>query len=131
VRRRPRGLLPLVAAMLGLGGEGLADPPKTACHESPERIGECFTIHGRLFAANGAPTFRILRIGTKRVLGVIGLGEDRERGIPPSVAALVMPDAFKVDVVGDFRVCPFSKEQPGHMQFVCIDDAAHLVPRPH
>jgi hypothetical protein len=42
------------------------------CQSDPDLVGACFTVHGRLSAFNGNPTFRIWRIGTKRYLGVSG-----------------------------------------------------------
>jgi hypothetical protein len=44
--------------------------------------------------------------------------------VPPEVEKLVTWDN---EVYGDFLVCPFTKFKPGHMQFVCIDSAKHLV----
>ncbi len=94
--------------------------------------GQCFWVHGRLFAANGAPTFRILRVGTRRILGVkAGEGADATiDDLPEPVRALVSPDAFQVDVDGDYRVCPLTRDRPGRMRFVRIDQALHLIARP-
>jgi hypothetical protein len=117
-------------AIMLLAFPGIA-PADTVCKDSPRGTGACFTVHGRLFAANGTPTFRIWRVGTKRIIGVIGADGDLENGgLPDRVGKLVEPDAFKVDVDGDYRVCPFTKERPGRMQIVCIDDASHLIVRP-
>jgi len=30
-------------------------------------------------------------------------------------------------IVGDFEVCPFTRERAGHMQMVCVESAKHLV----
>ena len=98
----------------------------------PNQTAGCFWVHGRLFAANGAPTFRILWSGTKRILGVrANDGSDAAIGdLPEAIGALVSPDAFQVDVDGDYRVCPLTKDRPGRMRFVRIDQARHLVARP-
>jgi hypothetical protein len=91
----------------------------------------CFWIHGRLFAANGAPTLRIWRIGTKRIFGVVGGPGDHDNpALPPALAALIAPDAFQVVVYGDYRVCPLHKDHPGWMRFVHLDQAHRLAPRP-
>ena len=47
-----------------------AGPPR--CKGNPALVGQCFTIHGRLRAYNGNPTFRIWPIGTRRIVGVTG-----------------------------------------------------------
>ena len=41
-----------------------------SCKDDPDLIGPCFRLHGKLFVANGTPSARILRLWTKRVLGV-------------------------------------------------------------
>jgi hypothetical protein len=28
---------------------------------------------------------------------------------------------------GDFAVCPFTQEKPGHMQMVCVESVSHLI----
>lgn len=91
-----------------------------ACKTDPDIVGECFTFRGRLGLWNGTPTRRIWRVGTKRILGV----QDEYPG----------PDNFDVDWDtedwGDFTVCPFTKEKPGYMQFVCIESASKVVTLP-
>ena len=98
----------------------------------PLSAGPCFWVHGRLFAANGAPTFRIWPIGTRRLLGVkTGDGADAAIGdLPEPVRAMVSPDAFQVDVEGDYRVCPLATDRSGRMRQIHIDQAVHLVARP-
>ncbi len=56
-------------------------PGFQACKSDPDIVGVCFTVHGRLSAWNGAPTMRIWRIGTKRILGV------HDGIVPESLAA--------------------------------------------
>jgi len=34
------------------------------------------------------------------------------------------------DLFADFVVCPFTPEEPGVMQLVCVDSAANIVVRP-
>jgi len=94
-----------------------------ACKGRSEIVAACFTVHGRLSAYNGAPTFRIWRIGTRRILGVAG-GEDPV--MPPSLRAQA---GFDADLFGDYEVCPFTPERPGRMQMVCIESASRLVRR--
>ena len=95
-----------------------------AAAAAPPAAGPCFWVHGRLFAANGNPTFRVWPIGSKRILGVGG-GEDP--ALPAPVSALTQPDAFKVDLYGDFRVCPLTRDRPGWMRMVRINAVRRLL----
>ncbi len=88
--------------------------PYQTCMTDPDIIGACFVVHGRLSFWNGAPSFRIWRIGTKRILGV------RDDIMPESVAAHI---GVGVEAYGDFTVCPFTQDRPGAMQMVCIESA--------
>jgi hypothetical protein len=92
-----------------------------SCKRDPDIVGACFTVHGRLSYWNGAPSLRISRIGTRRILGV------HTETAPENVPKLWGEDVFATDIYGDFNVCPFTKEKPGHMQMVCIESASHLI----
>jgi hypothetical protein len=94
----------------------------------PHFAGSCFSVHGRLEQANGVPSLRIWRIGTKRILGVFDCAgrDESPDAIPHSVKALVGP-YVSGPVYGDFLVCPFTSERAGWMQMVCIAKASHLV----
>jgi hypothetical protein len=94
--------------------------------------GACFWVHGRLSAANGAPTFRLWPIGTKRILGVnVAHHEGAAIGdLPSPLPVLMSPDAFNVDVYGDFHICPMTPDQPGRMRFVRLEQARHPLARP-
>ena len=69
-RGRTSLLLCYVAAVLQAAGLVFAGEKPRSCKAHPALIGDCFTIHGRMRYYNGAPTVRILRVGTNRVLGV-------------------------------------------------------------
>jgi hypothetical protein len=103
----------------------LAQPP---CERSPRLVGRCFWVHGRLAAFNGTPTFRIWKIGTRRVLGIDDVEEPHE--LPQSVKQRLPADAFAVTITGDYRVCPFTRSRPGRMQFVCLAGASRLETNP-
>lgn len=65
-------------------------------------------------------------VGTKRMLGVTG-GAILDDAINP-----IWPQNLKFNpgvnaIYGDFLVCPFTPEQKGHLQLVCIESATHLV----
>jgi hypothetical protein len=102
-----------------------ARPPTQACQSDPDLIGPCFTTRGRLSAWNGSPTFRIWRIGTKRIMGLA-------QEMFPS-GQVVLPESldgqmnFDVDAYGDFVVCPITAELPGKMQLVCVESARNLT----
>jgi hypothetical protein len=51
----------------------------------------------------------------------------RTETAPDNVAKLWDDDRWDTEIYGDFDVCPFTKEKPGHMQMVCIESASHLT----
>jgi len=99
------------------------DRANQPCRTDPDIVGECFWTHGRASYFNGGPSLRIWRIGTDRMLGVT------TEQLPKNAAALIGlgNDFFVNDVYGDFQVCPFEKQKPGHMQPVCVESAKNLV----
>ena len=100
-------------------GEETADE-SMACKNDPDIVDACFTFRGRIALYNGGWMRRIWRVRTNRMLGV----EDEYHG----------PGNLDLDwdheVWGNFTVCPFEKEKPGQMQFVCIESADHLLSVP-
>jgi len=99
--------------------------PKAGCKSNPALVGACFTIHGRIMAANGTPGMRIWRVGTKRILGVL----PSEDEIVPEPLKEYLKRYFGplTNIYGDLLVCPFTEPRPGEMQMVCIEAASHLV----
>jgi hypothetical protein len=91
--------------------------PWQTCKGDPDLTGACFKVAGRLSAWNGNPTYRIWRIGTKRILGV------SNDTLPEPVAANM---GWNVEASGDFFVCPFTRERPGRMQQVCVESVENL-----
>ncbi len=90
------------------------------CKGNVKLVDSCYETRGKIFAANGNPTFRMWKVGTKRILGIV-YSED------PIVPKKLNPYlGWGFEIFGDYLVCPFSKEQPGHMQFVCIESADNL-----
>ncbi len=78
---------------------------------------------------NGAPSVRIWRVGTRRILGV---SEQRFAvegycNLPAAIASRLSWDS---DLFADLVVCPFTHERPGVMQLLCVDAAANVVVRP-
>jgi hypothetical protein len=91
--------------------------PWQTCKGDPDLTGACFTIHGRISAWNGTPTYRIWRIGGRRILGVAN------DILPESIAANL---SWGVEAYGDFLVCPFRRQRPGSMQPVCVESAENV-----
>jgi hypothetical protein len=112
----------VMAAPLGAFAGG-QPPRERACKNNSEQVAPCFTIHGRLNYWEGNPSARIWRVGTHRILGVSDAHADVQQ-MPPGLEKKLAWDIF---IFGDFEVCPFTKEEPGVMQFVCIASASHLV----
>lgn len=108
----------------------------------------CYWTHGRLSAYNGNPTYRIWKIGTRRVLGVF----NGPSHFPPRIASYdddvfnpefptTLDSANKVshnrwkwgwppDVFADFEVCPLEPERENEMQAVCIESAKNIFVQP-
>jgi len=103
--------------------------PGTPCAQSRAVVGQCFVVHGRMFFPNGNPPVRILRIGTKRILGVLdGANSDESDDVlPADLRKRLGPEWDKYEVYGAFDVCPLTHERAGHMQFVCLKDVGQVL----
>ncbi len=73
---------------------------------------------------NGTPALRIWPIGTRRLLGVTAgpIADDADAPICPKEML-----KWPAEEYGDFAVCPFTHERPGHMQMVCVESVSHPV----
>lgn len=111
--RRSRRRRITAAALIGvcLHSATAWSAPDT-CADKPELVAPCFEVRGRLSWWNGAPSARIWRVGTTRMLGI------RHDELPAELAAM---RGFDTEILGTFSVCPFTYPQTGHLQFVCID----------
>lgn len=69
--------------------------------------------------ANGTPSARIWRIGSKRILGV------PTESVPESIAPHF--GDFDDVVTGDLKVCPLTRQRPGVKQMVCVEAARHAT----
>ena len=85
-----------------------------ACSESPELVGTCWNLRGRVSYFNGNPSIRIWPVGTNRMLGV---RESDPPLLPPELQERL---SWQSSVFSDLRVCPLSAQQRGHMQIVCV-----------
>ena len=123
-----------------------ANERKIPC-KTPENASLCYWTHGRLSVYNGNPTYRIWKVGTRRILGVFNgpahfppkTDADNENPeFPPELDRAyeldnrrhktvtgymwtVTPDTF-----ADFEVCPLEPERKGEMQAVCIESACRI-----
>ena len=116
--------------LLVCGDPALARDPTAAngsCATRPDLSGRCFVVHGRLSAYNGAPTFRLWPVGTKRLIGIVP--DEDARKLPASIRDEA---GFANDIFGRFTVCPFTPARRGVMQFGCIQDVrdARIRTRP-
>lgn len=95
------------------------------CKDNPKLVGACYVIHGRATFGPGTPALRIWPVGTKRMLGVTAgpIADDADRPIAPKE---MLRFAAGEEIFGDYEVCPFTPEQEGHMQLVCVQSVQKL-----
>jgi hypothetical protein len=117
-----------VAIALTAGAVEGAEVSMASCAAAPNLVGPCFSVRGRLSLWNGTPSARIWRVGTKRILGVSDSRciEPDCRQLPADILAALDWDT---EIFADFLVCPFTKERPGVMQFVCAESARNVSVR--
>ena len=96
------------------------------CSSHPKIIGEPFIVHGRLSLYNGAPSVRLWKIGTNRILGV-SEGRFYVEGIRNLPEAIEEKLTWDTELYGDFLVYPFTPSKPGVMQLMCIESVKNLV----
>ena len=97
------------------------------CRAQPSIVGKCFRVRGRLSLYNGAPTIRLWRVGTKRMLGVsASYSQPGYSNIPEEIAKRL---DWENEVWGDFLVCPFTRQRPKEMQMMCIETGKNIVVR--
>ena len=119
----------VVSMMTGLLSQAGSTSALKDCREHPKLAGSCFDVNGRLSVYNGAPSLRIWRIGTKRMLGISEQRFALEgfRKVPDEVEQAIKPD---VELFGIYTVCPFTRLKQGEMQLVCVDRVRNLVIKP-
>jgi hypothetical protein len=86
-----------------------------SCAKDSHLVGACFTLHGRLEKMANS-RIKLWHIGTKRIFGVQYPGDMPEVGgqfveLPANIRDNW--DDTSEYLFGDFRVCPFSKPEPG------------------
>jgi len=136
VEKRVRGYQPLkcaVTLLLIVSPHTIPARPETPkstlmpCRAQPALVGKCFRVRGRLSLYNGAPTIRLWRAGTKRMLGVsASYSRDGYSRIPEELEKKL---DWETDLWGDFLACPFTRERPKEMQMICIEEGKNIVVR--
>jgi hypothetical protein len=117
-----RTIVVIVACASAVGAVDAAPraiDPKLGCRNNPALAEGCFEIDGHVVVSNGTPSVRLYRRDMNRVLGIVG-GE--EPMLPECLTEVL---SFEKKVDGKFVVCPFSRDRPGHMQMVCIDEVVN------
>jgi len=114
-----RGVAATAVLILFAAGRVAADD-NHGCADNPNLVGSCFQVHGRIFAANGAPGLRVWPVGTKRILGVAGESEGFPNCLLPHIG-------FSKRVYADLIACPFTADKPARMRMVCIESAWNMV----
>jgi len=138
----------------GVAGTASQDQPKSTATASanpsrrkipcktPENASLCYWTHGRLSVwEGGPPSYRLWKIGTRRLLGVFK-GPSRFPAFTDDDAfnpefPTNLERAYEVDgrrwkwtfpppVFADFEVCPLEPEKKGEMQSVCIESAKNI-----
>ena len=111
-----------LAAGLLMAAGSLDAAERQPCKDNPRIVAQCFTVHGRLrIHANMRPY--LWPVGTKRLLGI----SDGQGNIvmPPELESDFASDLSK-EAFGDFEVCPFTRQRPGRLQLVCIEEVSKL-----
>ena len=105
--------------------------PSPGCIAISYANAPCFTVHGLLQGSNGVPGIRMWRIGTRRVLGIVG-GDGSPAAddlVPQPLYARMQTETpgWLRSVDAKFLVCPLATEKAGWMQPVCIVSASDVV----
>src|SRR5262245_14927229 len=100
--------------LLSLANMASAEP----CNQRNDLVGKCFVVHGRLSYKNGGAAMLLWPIGSKLLLGAFG-------ELPSNIADHMLE--FDDMTFADFEVCPLAKQEPGIMQFVCINRASNPI----
>ena len=120
-------LLTLPRAAWGQEAAVKSQPRLMPCRAQPTLVGGCFTVRGRLSLYNGAPSVRLWRAGTRRMLGVsASYAREGYSSMPEELERML---DWETDVWGDFRVCPFTPRRPKEMQMICVEGAKNVVAR--
>ncbi|HYN85866.1 MAG TPA: hypothetical protein VER32_11480 [Pyrinomonadaceae bacterium] len=121
-------ILPLIVSSHATSGQSdVSKPQLKPCRAQPSLVGKCFGVRGRLSLYNGAPTIRLWRAGTRRMLGVSSsYAQEGYSSIPEELEKRL---EWENEVWGDFLVCPFTPRRPKEMQMICVESGKNLSVR--
>lgn len=126
--------LAVIAIAFSVCGAPQRTPKRKIACKTIENGGACYWAHGRLNIANGTPTVRLWKIGTKRILAIHSgpgykRGDDRENESPdlPANVEMGLSKSPYGSVFGDFEICPLEPEVAGEMQAACIESGKNFV----
>jgi len=133
MRQAALALAVIPALIAILSAQNAPTPKREIPCKIPSNASSCYWTRGRLGMSNGAPAFRLWKIGTHRLLGIrsgpsvdlFGLDSERPE-FPPNVEKVLKTDQWK-RIYADFEVCPLEKERAGEMQAACIESAKNIV----
>lgn len=117
--------LVIVGLVFLFGKNAPAYATENNCANDKRVIGECYDVHGRLRVYMNLRPY-LWPIGTKRLLGIAyqSNAQNGDLMLPANVTKVLNPGT---EVFGDFRVCPFTLDEPDKMRIVCVDSASHIV----
>jgi hypothetical protein len=105
--------------------------------KTPANAPMCYWTRGRFQYYNGTPSYRLWKIGTRRLLGVYSgpsvwtgdpaIRDNEDPELPAEVTKLYSSPFGQV--FADFEVCPLEPERAGFMQAVCIESAKNIYVR--
>jgi len=128
---------PLASALLLASiAVGAMQSPATAapsCADDKRVVRACIKLHGKMYVPANMRTEIQPLDGSKHIYAIHilepgGGPADFDPPLPDNAMKLLDPDH---DVYGDFTVCPFTHDVPGHLQIGCVDKAQRLVIRKH
>ena len=126
-------LLTVLAHTLSAVGATQRAPKRRVACKTPKIAAGCYWAHGRLSAANGNPTMRVWKIGTRRMLGILS-GPGAEKSDPSDSLHPELPEnvdralkTVNTRIFANFEICPLEPEAAGKMQDVCIESAKDIV----
>ena len=112
-------------------------PKRTIPCKTPENADMCYWTRGRLGIANGNPSLRMWKVGTKRILGIYSgpstfpprTNEDSENPELPANLERLDGALDGGNIFADFEVCPLAPEHLGWRQPACIESAKNIFVR--
>jgi hypothetical protein len=140
----------------GTTSASAARSPGAAKHKIPcktlENASLCYWTRGRLAVyQGGAPSYRLWKIGTRRILGIFNgpshfpptiEEDDQNPELPARLLKAYESDNQRMKratgiswtipppVFADFEVCPLEPERKGWMQAACVESARNIFVEP-